>query len=223
MVELVVLLNAPASSSSPSPSTVGGSSSDAPPLAAVVAKLKAPCRTRRVSFNEYTSAKCIASLASLSEHDRNLLWHTEDDIEACKERARALCAGIVQGKTKEENIRGLELRLSPERQRRKYMILHAILKAQSRYTDPKQLSNIARRCTAWSKILAAIVAQHDYCDLYHPERIASIASLPSHEKYPLPFKSKDPLPAALPIKRGRSPVPQKHHDRPRPPPCAMSC
>ena len=223
----IVLLESPASSSSPSPSpspsAVGDRSRESSPLPVVVAKLKSPCRSRRVTFQVGRTEKYIESLASLSEADRKFLWYSDEDIEACKGRARELSEGIKKGRIQEDNTRGLELRLSPERQRRKYMIIHAILRAQKRYTDPKQLSNIARKCTVWSKTVAAIVAQHDYCSLYHPERIASIANLPSLEKYPLPFKSKDPLPSVLNIKRPRSPAPQNHRVRPRPPQCAMSC
>lgn len=227
-----MLLESPTSSSSPSPSTVGDTSSSefqmSPLLVMAKAASSGRCQNRRVTFHERRTERYIESISSLSEADRKLLWYSEEDVEICKGKAREISEGIKQGRVvvQEADVRGLELRLSPNRQRRKYMIVHAILKAQKRYTDPKQLSNIARKCTVWSKTVAAIVAQHDYCSLYHPERMSSIASLPPLEKYPLPFKpSKEALleASSLPIKRPISPVPQNSLVRTRPAPFALSC
>lgn len=163
----------------------------------------------------------IESLALLSVSEKDHLWFTDYEIESFKVRARALCKDIKLGITddatsNEENIRGLELRLCQERQRRKYMILQAILRAQKRYKDPKQLSNIARKCSVWSKAVAAIVAQRDYCCLYEPNRIATVAGFPPLSNYPLPFKTKEPC--KVPVKRPTSPVPHSYGRRVRPRP-----
>ena len=196
-----------------------------PPLLVMANAPKPPSigsrQSRRVTFHEKRTERYIESISSLSEADRKLLWYSEEDVEICKGKAREISEGVKQGRVVAD-IRGLELRLSPHRQRRKYMIVHAILKAQKRYTDPNQLSNIARKCTVWSKTVAAIAAQHDYCSLYRPERVSSIASLPPLEKFPLPFKQSKEA-SAIPIKRPRSPVPQNSHVRTRPAPFALSC
>ena len=178
--------------------------------------------TKMVHFQDKHSEISIESLDVWTEADKAKIWFTETEIEGFKVRARALCEDIkLKVATTEENTRGLELRLCGARQRRKYMILQAIIKAQRRYKDPKQLSNIARRCTVWSKAVAAIVAQRDYCDLYDPARIASLAAFPALDDYPLPFKTKGAC--SIPVKRPISPVPLQRRVRPRPPPFATPC
>ena len=187
----------------------------------VVKRLKNSPARHRVAFQETIREISIESLTSLSESDKNVLWYKDDEIEAFKETARDLCSEIRLGLNTEERIvRGLELRLSQDRQRRKYLIIHAILRAQRRY-QPKQLSNICRKCSAWSKVVATIEAQRDYCELYEPERLLTIPHYPSLETHPLPFKPKDASPPFLPVKRPVSPRPQ-HCVRARQAPCA-SC
>jgi len=196
---------------------------------------------RRVTFKETRTVISIDSVADFSEAQKEAIWYNEDEIEAFKTRARKVCIQIRGASNNNEanntndttqkeetgDVRGLELRISQDRQRRKYMIIHAILRAQRRYKDPQQLSNIARKCSVWSKVAATIEAQRDYCSLYEPTRVTSIPLLPPLEKYPLPFKSKDPPPLdCIPIKRPISPRPITTHcnnTRPRPAPFAMSC
>lgn len=177
---------------------------------------------RNVHFLETRMEISIESLAALDEQEKSKLWFTEMEIESFKIAARALCDQIKHGGATMEgsNTRGLELRLCSERQRRKFMILQAIIKAQKRYKEPKQLSNIARKCSVWSKAAAAIAAQRDYCELYDPSRSASIAAVPTLSEYPLPFKSRDPC--TLPHKRPTSPVPHQRRVRPRPSPFAAA-
>jgi len=182
------------------------------------------CQQQRVRFQEGRSIRRIESSVEFSDATRKLLWYSEDEIETCRTSLRELTETIIgNGRVQEKNARGLELKLSPARQRRKYMIIHAILKAQRRYTRPKQLAKIACKCTVWSKAAAVIIAQHDYCEVYHPERLESIANVPPLEKYPLPFKSKEQPMTPFPIKRSRSPVPEDHRVRPRQPQQALSC
>ena len=180
---------------------------------------------RNVRFHETRMEISIESLAALNEEEKSKLWFTEQEIESFKVEARALCEriklGIVTANEETNSTRGLELRLSSDRQRRKFMILQAIIKAQKRYKEPKQLCNIARKCSVWSKAVAAIVAQRDYCDLYDPARSASVRAFPTLEEYPLPFKSRDPC--TIPVKRPTSPVPHQRRVRPRPTPFAAPC
>jgi hypothetical protein len=188
-------------------------------------------QNRYVHFRDTRTEISIESLACLSEMEKDELWFTDREIECFKARARALCvdlaglgaAAIVMDDDDNENIRGLELRLCQERQKRKYMIVQAILRAQKRFKDPKQLSYIARKCSVWSKTVAVIVAQRDYCALYQPAQIDSIAGLPPLENYPLPFKAKEPC--NLPDKRPTSPIPHVHQSliRPRPNPFSAFC
>lgn len=176
---------------------------------------------RKVHFQDTIIEVHIESLAALTDAEKEKLWFTETEIEGFKVKARALCEDIKLGVTEEENTRGLELRLCQERQRRKFMILQAILRAQKRFKDSKHLSNIARKCSVWSKAVAAILAQRDYCLLYEPARISSVPAFPAMGDYPLPFKAKDPC--TIPVKRPRSPVPHQRHVRPRPAPFAAPC
>ena len=199
MSETVFLDDSPSSSPNASPSPLDANQIAMPPMSVDVMVNTTKSSTssddrhqsrRRVTFHERRTEWSIESISSMSEADRNLLWYSEEDVETCRGEVREMIEKLKEGRglIQEADIRGLELRLSPNRQRRKYMIVHAILRAQRRYADPNKLSNIARKCTVWSKTVAAIVAQRDYCSLYHPERVSSIASLPSLEKYPLPFK-----------------------------------
>lgn len=187
--------------------------------------LKYPRVRRKVSFQECRREIPVPSFACLSEEERRKIWHVDADIEGFKANARQLVERQNIGTHQEENLRGLELRLSQERQARKYMILQAILRAQKRCKDPKQLSSIARKCSVWSKTAAIIEAHRDFCSIYDPARISAISSIPSMDEYPLPFKSKTPC--RLSLKRPISPLPRRCvRQRPAEPSTegyAMSC
>lgn len=212
--DVLTLDSSSSSSLSPSPG---------PPSCKATIALPTPrARQRRgVSFRDTRTEIFVESLARLSEAERDQLWYKDTEIESFKSRERQLCIDVKLGLT-EESTRGLELRLCHDRQRRKYLILQAVLRAQKRCQDPKQLANIARRCSGWSKTISAIVAQRDYCDIYEPAKLATIASFPPLENYPLPFRPKDPLAKILPVTRPMSPTIPQRNVRPRPTPLAMA-
>lgn len=179
---------------------------------------------RRVSFQEGRTEIYVPSFACLSDEERRQIWHEDIEIEGFKTQTRALCEELKAKQVRGESTRGLELRLSQDRQFRKYMVLQAILRAQKRFKDPMQLSTIARKCSAWSNAVAAIEAQRDFCSVYDPSRMASVGNEPSMDDYPLPFKSK--VPPKLLQKRPISPVPARcvRQRRPTPQPAtAMLC
>jgi hypothetical protein len=199
---------------SPSPSSLSPSPSSPSSKATITLPIPRTRSRRDVSFRDTRTEIFVESLARLSEAERDQLWYNDTEIESFKARERQLCEDVKLGLTK-ENTRGLELRLCHDRQRRKYMILQAVLRAQKRYRDPKQLSNIARKCNGWSKTVAVIVAQRDYYDLYEPAKLATIASFPPLKNYPLPFRPKDPS-VKIPVKRPMSPAIPQGNVRPRP-------
>merc|ERR1712150_117433 len=68
--------------------------------------------------------------------------------------------------------RGLESRVSMERQRNKYLATRAIIKAQQRYeNNPEQLAALASKCTAWAKEVALCTGYQDYCHVYNPSLV----------------------------------------------------
>ncbi|CAB9517589.1 expressed unknown protein [Seminavis robusta] len=213
---LQLVLDPPSRSPSPSPPSRMAA------MHMVLPSIHPLSEQKRVTFRSTRTEVHIESLALLPDDKKDELWHKDTDIEAFKARERLLCEEIRLGLSNEQNTRGLELRLCQERQKRKYMIIHAILRAQKRYKDPKQLSNIARKCSVWSKAIAAITAQRDYCELYDPARLASITPIPPVDNYPLPFKAREPV-AKIPVKRPISPTIPQRNVRPRPAPLATTC
>ncbi|CAB9519341.1 expressed unknown protein [Seminavis robusta] len=135
---LQLVLDPPSRSPSPSPPSRMAA------MHMVLPSIHPLSEQKRVTFRSTRTEVHIESLALLPDDKKDELWHKDTDIEAFKARERLLCEEIRLGLSNEQNTRGLELRLCQERQKRKYMIIHAILRAQKRYKDPKQLQHCGK-------------------------------------------------------------------------------
>jgi len=77
----------------------------------------------------------------------------------------------------DECVRGLEQRVSLERQRNKCLTVRCILRAQQRYAgQPEQLAMVAAKCTAWAQQMAHIAAQQDYQHAYEDDEQIMMSS-----------------------------------------------
>ena len=129
--------------------------------------LQHPRRTR-VSFHDTRIEMRVVSLACLSDELRRDIWYSPADIETMRTEARDLCRflRVNPRACPEEHTRGLELRISLERQCRKQMTVQGVVEAQRRCTDPAFLASLAQRCSLLPKEMALAQAQKDYCTVY---------------------------------------------------------
>ena len=122
----------------------------------------------RVSFHDTRMEVRIASLACLSDELRNDIWYSPSDIEGMRSEARDLCRflRVNPQACPEEHTRGLELRISLERQCRKQLTVQGVVEAQRRCTDPAYLACLAQRCSIVPRDLALAQGQRDYSNVY---------------------------------------------------------
>ena len=124
--------------------------------------------TRRVSFQPAEVVTDVPRGSSLSKEERSKLWYHQDDLIGFKNEARNLSRKIRTNSLGDKECdRGLEHRISIERQKNKCLAIRAILKAQDRH-HPEQLARIASRCTAWAKEVALLAGHQDYYQAYNP-------------------------------------------------------
>ena len=144
---------------------------------------------RRVRFQEAKSeATDDASLTSLDDDERDLLWYRDTEIERFRTDARLLCRALRRRSLQPgESLRGLEYRKDIRRQERKQMTIRCIVKAQHRASNPRQLANIYRKCSKWSIMVASAVADNDFYAAYD---LGFSCQIPVMAEHPLPFRSK---------------------------------
>jgi hypothetical protein len=125
-------------------------------------------RRSRVSFRDTRMEVRIVSLACLSDELRSDIWYSPSDIESMRTEARDLCRflRVNPQACPEEHTRGLELRISLERQCRKQLTVQGVVEAQRRCTDPAFLASLAQRCSMVPTEVAIAQAQRDYCNVY---------------------------------------------------------
>ncbi len=126
----------------------------------------------RVSFDDNTTViSTLIPSSSMSQDERQNAWYDASDLNNFKTEARSLCRQLRENANLyhvQECVRGLEQRVSLERQRNKCLTVRCILKAQLRYPGrPDQLAMIATKCTAWAQQVAQQAAQQDYQEVYH--------------------------------------------------------
>ena len=72
------------------------------------------------------------------------------------------------------STRGLEQRLSEERQKRKFIAIHTVLKAQQRYAgNPSSVANVAAKVSRWASEVAKNEARNDFTKVYRPDLITN--------------------------------------------------
>jgi len=134
---------------------------------------------RRVSFEPTAgSSSDNASGSSLTTQERNELWYHPNDLIGFKNEAREISRRIRHDTSSVECARGLEHRISMDRQKNKYLAIRAILKAQDVHS-PQELARIASRCTAWAKEVALLTGHKDYYKAYNPELAHLVPTTPS--------------------------------------------
>lgn len=138
---------------------------------------------RRVSFQQTefyhsTSSKHTDSPAILTTQERNKLWYHPQDLLGFKVEAREVARRIRTSRSS-ECARGLEHRISMERQKNKYLAIRAILKAQDQCCSPAELATVASRCSAWAQEVALLAGHADYYMAYNPELAHLVPKTPT--------------------------------------------
>jgi hypothetical protein len=138
---------------------------------------------KRVTFDWQTTRCSLASPLDHAQLRPEEIWYHRDQIAAFRETARAESrllreqyhANVQESSNIEsehapcpmlatvhdDEMRGLEQRACPERQRRKYITLRVIYKA-SQHDHGERLGRIAQKCSAWATQLALLQGAYDF-------------------------------------------------------------
>lgn len=161
-------------------------------------------RPRRVAFEKAEIVGEVTPCSFMSEDERNELWYHQSDLNQFKTEARELCRRIRDLDEDRQPLmdvargdigcddctRGLEHRVSIERQKNKFLAMRAVLKAQARYNKPEQLALVASKCTAWAKEIALCTGYQDFYCAYNPALLHLVPETPS-VKFPLSSRKKN--------------------------------
>ena len=187
-------------------------------------------RAKCVTFSRAEVVSTVTPSSEMTDSDRCELWYQQCDVTDFKNHARELCRTIRECDTtfdhpmldagvdlalglSSECARGLEHRISTERQKNKFLAMRAIIKAQQRYKTPEQLAVVASKCSAWAKEVALCTGYQDFYQVYNPGMAHLVPSTPL-VKFPLLSRkrlessSDDEIPS---MKKARtlSPVPSR--------------
>ena len=149
---------------------------------AAVARTDSVDHSPRVTFQEsdYQIHLIPTALSCLGEdQDRRELWYIRDDIQGFRRQAQNLSEQLRSGMTVNENTRGLELRMSLQRQDRKQLVVKRILDAQDEDSTPEELALIAQEHSVWSRKIALAQAHKDYYQAYHPDLTSVLPEMPA--------------------------------------------
>jgi hypothetical protein len=187
---------------------------------------------RHVSFDETELAGRRMLSSHLSDRDGEECWYQHAELASFKDNARDLCRKIRSCdefldkpifcfqmdealESESECVRGLEQRISMERQKNKYLAMRTILKFQDRCNSSEKLAAIASKCTAWAKDVALCTGYQDFYNAYNPS-LAHLAPLYPSVKFPILIRKRsdedfsDEEPICLKRQRTLSPMPLKH-------------
>jgi hypothetical protein len=108
--------------------------------------------------------------------------------ETCR-KLRASSTALDTTRTAPVVCRGLELRKSAARQKRKLLTLQCVVVAQRRLSDSDQVARLAARCSSWPVQVAQVEAQRDFIRAYADAKCeAFLPPLPPMTPFPLPVK-----------------------------------
>lgn len=147
----------------------------------------------RVSFSPKCSGRFVEHHNTFTASERDAYWYTADEIEAFHTEARTDCRTLRKAAGLPATIvgpcRGLELRRSGARQKRKMLTLHSVFRASKKVKGEK-LARLARRCSEWAAKAARVEAQRDFLRAYADEKIVQMhmPALPPMAPFPLPLK-----------------------------------
>jgi len=159
---------------------------------------------RRVSFR---GNEIVGSSSEIYEDDRDDVWYRHSELVQFKDDARNLSRQIrgvcdlveadqplldtridlALQQTNNCSSRGLENRVSLERQRNKLLATRVIVKAQERYANPEELAMLASKCTAWAKEVALCTGYQDFYQVYNPTMVHLVPNTMSSK---FPFDTK---------------------------------
>ena len=147
--------------------------------------------TRKVQFVDAHIVCFLKPSSSMSAQERNEMWYQTDDLDEFKAEARDLCRKLRVSPDNEAISRGLEHRVSLERQKNKALAIRCILKAQRRFANPEHVAMVARKCTTWAKEVALVEASRDFCDTYHPALKQLIPEVASSSEFPFQVRKRE--------------------------------
>lgn len=155
-------------------------------------------RSRKVRFSEARVVATVVNRLDLSQEQADQIWYPPSELEQFKTEARILCRHLrEQQQSKESNPqehvhipRGLEQRVCGQRQRRRYLALCCVLKAQQKCRCSDFIGRVAHKCTQWATDIAHLEGQHDFCDVYHPEFKTLLPKVADVPMYKLPIQTK---------------------------------
>lgn len=135
-----------------------------------------------------------ASSPALTTEERDELWYNPSEMNRFKNEARETSRRIRRNciSSNDECTRGLEQRISMDRQRNKWLAIRAILKAQDTCASPHELARIASRCTAWAKEVSLLTGHADYYAAYNPALVHLVPKTPSIPQ-PMDIHRKRPV------------------------------
>jgi hypothetical protein len=164
----------------------------APPEQDTMTKASSSSHRPQVSFSESCSVQYVECHTALTPTERNAYWYTANDIEAFHSEARSDCQilGQAAGLPTLGPSRGLELRRSSARQKRKLLTLQCVLVAAKKVQDPQRVASIYSRCNEWAAQTALVEARRDFVRAYADDKIVEslLPGLPSMTPFPLPLK-----------------------------------
>lgn len=160
---------------------------------------------KRVSFNEKCSVEFVEPpRTSLTPQERDTVWYSPAEMESFHSEARRVCR--QQRIARQESnrllesvasLRGLELRLSSRRQKRKYMTIQCVLMAQQKmHMKQEALARFAAKCTEWATKAAAVEGQRDFLLAYAADSVKDetlaryLPPLPAMTPFPVPLKGQ---------------------------------
>ena len=155
-----------------------------------------------VSFDESSNqVHEIPTMLSLlgesnnSNSSKEQLWYAKADLKNMRRTAHDLAnksrlSEEPQDDSEDETLRGLEARMSPERQHVKSYVVRRVLEAQEDDCDASEMAEISLKLSTVSRETAKYQAEKDYLEVFRPNSTSSSA-LPQ-------------LPAVLDCRRKRS-------------------
>ena len=152
----------------------------------------------RISFSSTCCVQFIEPRTSLSSSESDAYWYKASEIEAFHAEARTYCrtlrdSDVLHGSAVVAS-RGLEMRLSPARQKRKRLTLQCVSMAAKKLKDSDQVARIAKRCSEWVVKVAYTEGQRDFIRAYADDKIeqSHLPPLPAMTPFPLPLKAARP-------------------------------
>ncbi|CAB9503501.1 expressed unknown protein [Seminavis robusta] len=151
---------------------------------------------KRVAFTQTCSVQFVEPHSAMTASERDAYWYKAAEINAFHKQARETCRKLRTSSTSLDTpvvCRGLELRKSPARQKRKLVTLQFVVSAQRKLSDPRRVALLAAKCSNWAAQVARVEAQRDFIRAYAgDECLAFLPPLPPMTPFPVPFKGQQP-------------------------------